>query len=99
MTEEELESLYQFLAGYWYDREEDDRAIVQEFLQDATPQEVRRYIQLLRHFLEWPESPQRKAEIVRKAVWRWFPDDVNAPLAWLHNVLSLIESASTPVIS
>lgn len=61
--------------------------------------EVRRYIQLLRRFLEWPESPQRKAEIVRKAAWRWFPDDVDAPLAQLRNVLSLIESADTPVTS
>jgi hypothetical protein len=99
MTDAKLEALYQFLAGYWYDREEDDRAIVQEFLQDATPEEVRRSILLLRRFLEWPETSQRKADIVRGAVWRWFPDDDTAPIQWLRNILTMIEAATTPVAS
>lgn len=72
---------------------------MQEFLQDASPEEVRRAVQLLRRFLEWPETPQRKAEIVRRAVWRWFPDDVAAPLEWLRNILAMIEAATTPVAS
>lgn len=99
MTEAELEALYQLLAGYWYDRGEDDRLVVQEFLQDATPEQVRRSVQLLRSFLEWPETPERKAQFVRRAVWRFFPDDVTAPIEWVRNILLMLEATRTAALS
>lgn len=95
LTTEEWQDLYQFLAGYWYDREDDDVAIVQEFVNDVTPELRAKYTQLIRKFVVSPDSIQTKLDFIRKSVWRWFPSDTDAPINWLKEILLLLEGVST----
>jgi hypothetical protein len=94
MKKEELEDIYQFLAGYWYDREEGDAVIVNEFVGEVDPQIALKYVDLIERFIESPESIQNKSDFIRRAVWRWFPlEEVNAPIKWLEGILSLLKEA------
>jgi len=94
MKKEELEDIYQFLAGYWYDREEEDAAIVNEFVAEVDPQIAVKYADLIERFIASPESIRNKSEFIRKAVWRWFsPEEADAPIKWLEGILSLLKDA------
>jgi hypothetical protein len=94
MQKEELDEIYQFLAGYWYDREEDDAAIVNEFVGEVDPQIAVKYVDLIERFMASSEPKQNKADFIRRAVWRWFPpEEVDAPIKWLEGILSLLKEA------
>src|SRR2546423_1488406 len=94
MTNEDLENLYQFLGGYWYDREEDDFSIVNEFVAENPPHIVANYINSIRHFINSSDPMEVKSDYVRKMVWRYFPEDVEAPIKWLKEIHSLLEEAA-----
>jgi len=95
MTDQEMAEIYQLLGGYWHDREEDDAAIVAEFVGETSPQVLAKYVDLLRRFIDSPMPAEKKAEFIQGAVWRWFtPEDVNAPIAWLKTILSRLEQSS-----
>ena len=88
MNPADRETLFQFLGGYWYDREEPDAAILQEFLADVDAETAQQLVRCLRDFLASPaESETAKAAFVRDLVWRWFPpDSPEAPLRWLTGI-------------
>ncbi|HET8522474.1 MAG TPA: hypothetical protein VFL82_04515 [Thermomicrobiales bacterium] len=97
MTQEENDLLSQFLAGYWYDREEDDTTIVREFVEDATPDERASVVKAAQHALQVPVGNPEYAELgrlIRRSAWVWFPEDPKAPFEWLSRILSLLESSS-----
>ena len=94
MNKEMLEDVYQLLGSYWYDREDDDIAIVNEFVRENPPQVVERYINSVKQFIDLPEPIQVKSDFVRKTAWRYFPQDVEAPIKWLKDILSLLEKSS-----
>jgi len=94
MKKEELDDIYQFLAGYWHDREEEDAAIVNEFVGEVDPQIAVKYADLIERFIASPESIRNKSDFIRKAVWRWFPpEEVDAPIKWLEGILLLLKEA------
>lgn len=96
MTNEEMEILLSFLGGYWYDREEEDATIVREIQTDFEPDNLKERIRLIQKFLAESATPASKAKTIRSAVWRWFPpDDDDAPIRWLKEILSMLKKAET----
>jgi hypothetical protein len=91
MTDEQLEDLFQFLTGNWYDRDEDDTTIVREFLAEAETSYIADCINLVRLFIADPEAEQVKSQFIRKSVWHYLPEEENAPIEWLKKMLSLME--------
>lgn len=93
MTTEEKEEIYQFLAGHWYDRPEDDDAIVREIVTEETPEYITTSIHLLRKFLAVDESAEDKASLVRRSAWRYFPKGAEAPILWFSRIVTSLEQA------
>lgn len=94
LTDEQLEELFQFLTGNWYDRDENDVAIVYEIVAETDPQYLSSCIRLIRLFLSMPESYKTKSDLIRKWVWRYLPEKVDAPIEWLRGILALLEDAT-----
>jgi hypothetical protein len=92
MTADERETIFQFLAGNWYDREEEDDEIVAEYVNLATPEEARQAAAAVAAALGRVEDRGELAALVRRAAWRWFPDETEAPIAWLREVRGLLEA-------
>ncbi len=94
MTKKELEDIYQFLAAYWYDREEDDMSIVNEFVRDVTSERLEYQVRLLKQFTDSIDSKQFTSDFIRRAAWRYFPPEIDAPINWLKGIILLLEEAS-----
>jgi hypothetical protein len=94
LSEEELREVEKVLGSNWYDRSEDDDAIIAEMTSEFPPAYGRSGLELLRRFLADPRSHEDKAALIRRAAWRWFPPtEPDAPLAWLHEVVAKLERA------
>lgn len=93
------DELYQFLAGYWYERGESDDDIVDEFVNEVDLEFAEMVLDLVRTYVESDRPPSEKAAFIRKAVRKWFPsDDDQAPVAWLGQIADLLDARLPRVI-
>jgi hypothetical protein len=73
LAENERELLFQFLAGYWYDRAEEDEVIVAQYVADVSPEELAELVRVVRKFIDSPcPSAEKSAFILR------WPGSMNA---------------------
>jgi hypothetical protein len=93
MNDRERRTLWNFIAGYWYDRPERDLEVVQEAVSDLTTEELDDIIEIMRRALSEPGSRAELSDLVRDGAWIMFDDGVNPPIAWLEGVLRLLETA------
>src|SRR5258707_3816609 len=94
MTDVDRERLWQFLASTWYQRTEDDDAIIAELVSQEYLRE--QDLSNVRAFLDSPESVESKAAFIRGTVFRYPPpeDDPTVPLRWLAAMVKKIEARS-----
>ena len=95
MKPQDISDLFQFLAGYWYDRNDEDEVIVAEFVGEVNQKLIIQHIDLIKSFIDSDMPAKSKEDFIRKAAWRWFPEDVeNSPVIWLKKILALLEKAN-----
>lgn len=91
MSDDEIESLDQFLAGNWYDREEDDDEIIEEIVV-SSPEYATNIARVLRKLLAAPTpTEERKSAFIRERVDRVLPEGTQGPLRWLSSMADLLE--------
>src|SRR6266403_4413473 len=93
MLNQEREEIFQFLAGNWYSRPENDLEIVKEVVDNIRPDKLRQEIDLLRHYLAGAQATASKAAFIRKSVQRYIADDDDAAIDWLNEVIRLLEQS------
>lgn len=95
MSDDEVESLNQFLMGNWYDREEDDDEIVQEIVSPS-PEYATGIVKILRKLLATSSSTEEnKSLFIRERVNRSLPEGTEGPLLWLASIANLLEQLAS----
>jgi hypothetical protein len=92
LAENERELLFQFLAGYWYDRAEEDEVIVAQYVADVSPEELVELVRVVRKFIDSPCPSAEKSAFIRSLVWRSLPENDEAPIDWLRTILAHLEA-------
>lgn len=92
MTEDE--EIFQFLAGNWYSRPENDLEIVEEIVQKYPSDKLRQKINRLRRFMASSASTPSKSAFIRRSVQRYIANKpADAPLVWLNRIIFLLEKS------
>jgi hypothetical protein len=92
--EEGEEEIFQFLAGNWYSRPENDLEIVEEIVDKYPSDKLRQQISCLRRFMAGPRSTPSKSAFIRRSVQRHIANKpADAPLVWLNRILFLLEKS------
>lgn len=92
MSDSELKLLNQFIAGNWYDREEDDDEIIRNRVARASLESTSNLVQILRKFLAAPSpTEENKSLFIRERVNRVLPEGTEGPLRWLASMADLLE--------
>jgi hypothetical protein len=90
------EDIFQFLAGNWYSRPENDHEIVEEIVDRYPSDKLRQQLDCLRRFMAGPGSRSSKSAFIRRSVERYIADKQDdAPLEWLNLIVSLLEKSLT----
>lgn len=93
MLNQEIEEIFQFLAGNWYSRPENDLEIVEEVVENISPDKLHQQIELIRYYLSSSESPVDKDTFIRKSVQRYIPEGLNASIDWLNGIIHFLEQS------
>jgi hypothetical protein len=93
MPNQQKEEIFQFLAGNWYSRPENDSEIIEEIVETIGRDKIHQHIILIRHYLASSESPADKDTFIRQSVQRYIPEEVNAPLVWLNEIIQYLEQS------
>ena len=91
MINEQKEEIFQFLAGNWYSRPENDFEIVKDILRNISPEKLRHQLDLIRDYLADPVSIEDKNTFIRGSVQRYIPEGIDAPIVWLKKISHLLD--------